>query len=541
MTPRPSSRSIRFDEEHRSQAPSKRESRRQSPDRRGSYERRRPNHDRGRRRDRPVYQEGSDFEGSDDGVIHKVDRFGRQYAPHNRRGSFSRERHDDHYDRCHRMSGALLEESSSSSTTGSPSRRPETDRTYDRWSRSEAPFKDRVRDPCGATDTRCHCRRCQEGRGGCRYEGKHWIGRNNLFTSPRSSRSSSIKPRGILKRASSESSREPRLRKSVSFEKGTKLPIDCQDEVYSGLDEYIGRSSGGYERASRKLSPDANHKLSSKRNQSPPRMWRDTVVDDRPSNKTAPNMRASTANQQQAEGQSDRPKERQDRPSRDRHTQSKPADKPSASSSDMTAGRVAYEILVATHQHWCRGDCSNRAKFARRMGACRLCRRRPRQGTVIPNCRTLIHCVNFADDFLGEPMHWIWGSNINHAIRLGHVDVYCCGLSEYLTPEEYLAYRTHETDNLDLALWIRDKEVNTRIREIKSKGAAALEGKEAGPASGFLLALSNEVERTKMLGITIMKTVRNMGGDTPDDGLIMEVVEKMIKGWTPKWVRERDE
>jgi hypothetical protein len=146
--------------------------------------------------------------------------------------------------------------------------------------------------------------------------------------------------------------------------------------------------------------------------------------------------------------------------------------------------------------------------------------------------------VNFADDFLGDPLHWIWGSDINHAIRLGYTAVYCCTLSGYLTMEEYMAYRMHKTDDLDLALWIRDKEVNKQIKEIKSKGAAALEGKECGPASGFLLAFSNEIERTRMLWTTIMKGVRNMGSPVLDDALIMEVIEKTMKGWTPKWVRE---
>jgi hypothetical protein len=501
MTPRPSPPRRKYDEEHRPNPPSKRERRRPSPDRRGSYERRRPYHDRGRRRERPVYEEGSDDE-----IIHKVDRFGRPYAPHDRRGSFSRERHENRHDRYPRMSGALREESASNSRSSSHSRRPETERTYDRWSRSEAPFKDRVRDPRGAADARCHCRRCQEGLGGCRYNEKHWIGRNDSSTSPGSSRSSSTKPRGILKRGSSESSREPRLRKTVSFERGTKLPTDCQDEVHG----YLGRSSESYERVSREPSTEADHKRSSERNQSPPRMWRDTIVDDRPS--------------------------------RNRHSQPKPADpdrdKTSGASTDMAAGRVAHEILLSTHQHWCHGDCSNRAKFARRMGACRLCRRRSPQGTQIPNCRVMIHCVNFADDFLGDPLHWIWGSDINHAIRLGYTAVYCCTLSGYLTMEEYMAYRMHKTDDLDLALWIRDKEVNKQIKEIKSKGAAALEGKECGPASGFLLAFSNEIERTRMLWTTIMKGVRNMGSPVLDDALIMEVIEKTMKGWTPKWVRE---
>lgn len=510
-----------------------------------SYERRRPAHRRGRRREKAESSANPISDDSDDEFIYKVDRYGRRYRHHARRGSYSRDRHEDRLGGYPQMSGALPAETPRSLRSSSSEARAEFDAPHNRWSTSAAPFRDKVRDPQRRNDVHCHCQRCREGRPGCRYNNINWIARNDRSRSPGLSNSLSTKPKGILKRPSSESINNPRLRKTVSFEKGTKVPLDCEDDMTGRSDDEIRRMRNRLEHVGVRPASSVHDKHSrvgdipSVSNPiRPMREWVSKKNDNHPRSSTKWKLGPERYGDSRGASSSDPcggPIESDPR----RAESTMP-------SQDDRLVSIAHSVLLSTHQSWCNGGCGHRAKFARRMGACRACRRRPQNARPTPgarptpHCRTLIHCVKFGEDFLDERVHWIWGSNINRAIRLGYAEAYSCEMAAYLTMEEYIAYQTQQIDNLDLALWLRDEGIQEQISRVRVHGVAAVGVRTMGPAQRFLVGLAEEVEKTKELWANIIRSARE--SDRPlSEARVLNVVEDMIRGWRPKWVREEDE
>ena len=230
-----------------------------------SYERERPrSHGRDAMQDKRYVSEDSD-----DDTVHKVDQYGRRYERQHHRPR----KHERHAGRRHypEMSGAISltpddGHSHRSASQHLPSKRSRA------WSTLSGPFRVNVIAPHRSRKDKhedCRCRRCNHGRPGSRHDQEQRRSRS----SSRSRRSKSTAPRtptrspapkGILRRNSSPGVR-PSLRKSVSFETGTKVPFDCESDRTPHGNRERGQSS--------ERSDERRHRLRPRE----PEVWRETV------------------------------------------------------------------------------------------------------------------------------------------------------------------------------------------------------------------------------------------------------------------------
>ena len=510
--------------------------RRPSPRRSHSYERRRPKsrqQDGNSRRRRP----GTPPEDSDDDTVYKVDQYGRRRyrrssreRPSSRHGRAGRE--DDAY-----MSGALYPDPEASPDC-SPSI---TDAKIIReerpglWATIAGPFKISVdcSQGCQKADQEyCRCSKCHRGRPGSRHDRHHR--RSSRSSRSRSSsvrtatpKSRSPGPRGILRRNSSKESSRQRLRKSVSFDSGTKIPHDYEEPT--------GRRS--HDRTARTASPDRAYE-----NLDPPELLEPEAAASPEEFQEAYTQQAKAAaadmapelpteiESQDSDAHDSCPHSHGSRSSKCRYCHHCPGnERPSKrdrkkprtqtwgpqaatlSKQEEQLKSVAHSILLSTHQSWCGGRCGDLSKFVRQRGGCSACGqrspgvRRTGRGRSIPHCRTLIHCQRLGHGIFPTERFGISAkSMIDRALRLAYADVYCCSVGGYVTPEEYLAYRRSGADDLDIGIWLHSGSV------------------------GEHSALAQEVYKTTTIWSRIMERARQDGKVCKEE-TVLQVLEDMAR------------
>ena len=401
----------------------------------------------------------------------------------------------------------------------------------------------------------CKCRRCHRGRPSRQdhHERKETQKRNRtsksnspMSTSPNSR---SPQPRGILRRYPATEDPTPRLRKTVSFERGTKIPDDWDDTSQPDTDAQSGSKARDEVSSDVEAEccfdglPDFDAQQSYEADQGinsgPPIDGESEVLGERerrpyshsPARTECRNCcHCPGAARHQKRGRGS-PSMRQGRPSSPRTAQVEEGFR-----------SIVHFILLSMHQSWCKGDCGNLSKFVKKMGGCSACRTRQANagqstaGALIPNCRTLIHCRKFNHDILaGEGPGFPLPITTDRALRLGYADVYCCSIEAYLTVEEYLAYRACRINELDFGLWIREETVRKQIRNIKQGRTAGPSARRSNaPVFRFLVKLAEEVEMTEMLWMAVMDCA-GRSGQPVGEMEASEALEDMAGSWKPRY------
>lgn len=542
-----------------------------SPKRNNSFERIRPQGiGRGRSEQRSAQSFRSGSSESDDDCVYKVDRCGRRYCRSSRRRSRSRQRHQGRREGHPYMSGGLHVESESDSghQSSSSSRQTRSSRepSEETCATTAGPFKIGVVQPQGdqKDGVRCKCRRCHRGRPGSQHDHKHRKSeKHDRSSKSRPPHRRTTTPRGILRKEPSNHNVRPKLRKTVSFEDGTKLPHRREERSHTS-------SSDDQRRRSRSKLPRRHSRANKTRSKTEDLTTDDFLASNTQSSGTGEGSSTyqSPSSEYEVElpglhrcsdpgipqearckschhcpvGEPRRKKRRQpSQPSPIRQSS------PATEQADERLRSVAHSVLMSTHQSWCRGHCGNFSKFARKMGGCSACRRRrpdtrrTPSSRSIPNCRTLIRCRKFIDTFSGEETAFMSGENFDRALRFGYTDVYCCAIPASLTVEEYLAYQIQQVDDHDFGVWVRDGIVRKQMETIKRLGSQGVDARvPPGPGRKFFMDLAKEVDKTKRLWMTIMQNAR-MSGQPWGEVVVIRMLEDMTGRWKPRWIREEYE
>ena len=534
--------------------------RRPSPRRNTSYERRRPP-DHGPEGGGSHRRSTTPSDDSDDDTVYKVDRHGRRQGRSSQCRPRSSMNHDGYREPPY-MSGALPSDSSEDSdyrsSTTSSSRT--TGERHTRWSTTEGPVKIDTNHPrrgrAEEYDDRRH-RRCYGGKPKSRRDHRHRGSRRasrSREAAPsrhKNHQSRSMTPRGILRNSSSERCTSSRLRKSVSFERGTKMPDDFEEkpEMSSPVEERLPSPRPGGE----SIHPDIEPKVGPGK---PPEAFEE------------PEMQQSNVELEEAvpvfptdiespdsDGWHSCQRSHSSKGSKCRRCyhcpESRPHRKKSTKQPRMRTWRpklsrlspdeqklrsVAHSILLSTHQPWCEGDCGNLTRFVRRRGGCLGCGQRipdanrPSDGRSFPNCRTLIHCHQKGHSIFPTARRIrSFDSVIDQALRLGFADVYCCYVGAFLTPEQYLAYRIGGIDATNIRRWVQDHSIQQQIKAVERLGCQAVRVPDVQiPESRFLVSLAEEVEKTTMLWSRVMECARRNRwpfGETS----VLRVLEEMAR------------
>ncbi len=508
---------------------------RPSPKRSNSYERRRPsNHHRdsssGRRRPDVLSDD------SDDDTVYKVDQHGRRYHIGSVERAKRRERHAGGGN-THHMSGALLPdvEPTTDRQSSTADAMIITEESPGRWSTIAGPFKINVfdaKESQKAEQEHCMCRRCHRGRPGSRHD-RHRT-RSSRSSRSKSGSSRSVKsksgspgPRGILRRSLSKEGLRPGLRKSVSFDSGTKIPDDYEESTPTHRDNRRERTRSperAYEHSHPHKSPNQVPDMTPEECQEAfmqqARAEAADTVPELPTEIESPDSDAHDNFPCSHVAKSSRcqrchhcpPKE----PYRGRgrkkpDMQTRRPETARLSQEEEQLRSVAHSVLLATHQSWCSGSCNDLSKFVQQKGGCfARCQRNPHVRWTggswsIPNCRTLIHCHKLGHGiFPAQRSSTPAKAKIDRALRLAYADVYCCYIREYLTPEEYLAYRRGGSNDLDLGLWIQSNSIREHT------------------------GLAREVRKTVGLWSEIMKGARQSGKHCREEA-VLRVLEDMAR------------